>query len=78
MVLGSALMLRSAFSIRVGEGALLQANVSALSSGDGMCGDSAVQMGGSGDGAWGIVSRISADGVSRMQFWWQTNALKCV
>lgn len=36
-----------------------------------------VQMGGSGEGAWGAVSRIDADGVSRMQFWWQTILIKC-
>lgn len=35
-----------------------------------------VQMGGSGDGAWGAVSRINADGVSLMQFWWQMILMK--
>lgn len=38
-----------------------------FSSGDGACQDAVVQMGGSGEGAWGTVSRINADGASHTQ-----------
>lgn len=34
------------------------------------------QMGASGEGAWGAVSRSNADGVSRTQFRWQTILMK--
>lgn len=47
-----------------------------FSSGDGGCQDAVVQMGGSGEGARGTVSRISADGASRMQLQWQTVLMK--
>lgn len=39
----------------------------------GKCQDAVVQMGGSGEGAWGTVSRISADGASRTQLQQQTD-----
>ena len=42
----------------------------------GGCAEPRVQMGGSGEGAWGAVSRSNADGVSRTQFRWQTILMK--
>jgi hypothetical protein len=71
LILGSELAAKPVFS-GGGRRGLCGRQMFLFWSGDRGCRDTGLQMGGSGEEAWGTVSRINADGVSHMQLCWQT------